>query len=437
MNDYLTTKVDFYRDFNGENYETFFTNEVEPACQIISGGENASALQSKVRNVRTTISGIELDWQDSVDGQFREYITSCVNYLSSVEESIGSQFIGIAEPAYTTLSQLIQSLKTQNESYQTEFDKKPKSSEDRFQVPAQYENGILISSGYFNQTLFDSETEKWKERVKELAGTCIETIASIEENKTKLSNVNSSTVSMLDSSSPLSIGAPVFNFEYTPSLTTSTMEGNVKEQITKNGRKYVKKQLWGRDYYVLADISSTRTQGPDQCLSYANWYAKAISEHNGYDVSNNGRGGNPRLYSSTDPNEIYQIAANEFANGRSVTLEVTGTNGGSNRHFVALAGFAADTDFDNIKATDVLILDPTSTKTVGYKQLSTSNGGQRRDLKSAAKMSNNSFGTDYAVNVYSNIDYTNMFPNTRLAKNSHDGAVQNGASSGAIKFASV
>ena len=52
-------------------------------------------------------------------------------------------------------------------------------------------------------------------------------------------------------------------------------------------------------------------------------------------------------------------------------------------------------------------------------------------------MSNNSFGTDYAVNVYSNIDYTNMFPNTRLAKNSHDGAVQNGASSGAIKFASV
>ena len=144
MNDYLTTKVDFYRDFNGENYETFFTNEVEPACQIISGGENASALQSKVRNVRTTISGIELDWQDSVDGQFREYITSCVNYLSSVEESIGSQFIGIAEPAYTTLSQLIQSLKTQNESYQTEFDKKPKSSEDRFQVPAQYENGILI-----------------------------------------------------------------------------------------------------------------------------------------------------------------------------------------------------------------------------------------------------------------------------------------------------
>ena len=437
--DYIKNKVDFYKKYQSD-YETFYDDEVEPSNEVVSSSANsAGELQRKVRNIRTALgeikSTLNSDWTDTVEGNFSNYITSCDDYLKNIEDSVGTDLVS-AEECYKQLNTLLLSLQNQNTAYQNRWDEMPHKTDSKYTETVSAgtdERGIWHDSyTYQNGTEYFADYNQWESDVTSLAGECITTISQIEPLITNLIEINGNTIDGLDASSGTSIEAPVFEFDESLIPSSLGLTGTVRDYVLKNNLPYVIVNRGGRDYYVLANISYAGKQGADQCLSYANAYARGISEYNGYNLASNGNGGLPYLYSSSDPNEIYQIAASEYVNGRSVTLEVSGKVSTNSRHFVALAGFAADADFSNLKQSDILIIDPTSSNTVGYKVLGTDIGGQRRTLKSAREMQNNSFNTDYAINVFSNVDYANELENTRLAST---GATQAGAGSGAIKFA--
>lgn len=435
--DYIKQKVDFYKEYEGKKYEKFFNDEVNPAYNIITSVNNGAELQRKVRNVRENLNGLNLEWKDSVNNQFQSYILSCEEYLKTIEGSIEDQFIGLAEKAYKELYKLLGDLKQQNSDYQAKFDDKPLRTEKRFKIPAEYdETGKLIKSESFNSSAYDRAISDWEISVGELAGYCITTIASIEEQKTILHGVNLKVPNFENGDSSIDSSVPQFDGSlFNNNNNLLGFDGTVEEYIAANGLKYLKITQFGQEFYVLAPIKSTRTQETDQCLSYARANARAITEYNGYEIPQLGGKDNGCVYTSTDPNEIYKIMLNEYLNGRSVALEVNGSTKHNSRHFVSLIGFEAGTDFNNIQPQNALILDSTSTATVGYKQLNTENGGQMRYLKSASEMVNNSFGTDYTVIVYSDVDYSEMFPNTKIAPKDPYGASQSNKGDGAIVFA--
>ena len=82
---YINTKINFYNDYK-ENYEEFYNNEVVPGCQAFASNSVAT-LQSKVNMIKEKLGGLELDWNDSVDGEFRNYMATFVSYLQEVETS--------------------------------------------------------------------------------------------------------------------------------------------------------------------------------------------------------------------------------------------------------------------------------------------------------------------------------------------------------------
>ena len=438
--DYIKNKVDFYSEYE-KNYEFFFNDEVDPSNQSLISN-NVSELQRKVRNVRKAFQNIQqslqTDWQDPYGLNFSNYITSCDEYLDNVESSISSDFKS-AEDYYKKLNDLLKNLEKQNKAYQDKWDTKPNQMDSKYTINVDaYTDPITgvfhQAYTYQNGTQYLSDYHKWEDDVSTLAGECINTIAEIEPLRTKLMEINGNPVNGVESGIASSSDAPVFEFDGSL-LLPQELTGTVEEYIEANGLEYVKVNMWGEEFYVLAPIKKTRTQEDNECLSYARANAIALSEYNGYEVPLQGGNKNGCVYTSTDPNEIYKIALLEYLNGRSVALEVNGLKSKNTRHFVTLWGFEAGTDLSNVKPSNAIILDSTSTSTVGCKQLNTNNGGQMRYLKSASEMVNNSFGTDYTVIVYSDVDYSEMFPNTQIAPIKPYGASQSHKGDGAITFA--
>ncbi len=426
--DYLSTKVDFFKDYQDEAEEA----EAAVACIASNSSSSLSAEVARLRDsFSSTVSG--LAWEDSVKTEFDNYVSQCTEAFNEVINSISAYFAP-AEQAYQKMDTALKELKTANEAYQTAYGNgKPKSSDAKFNgVETTIENGVSKSTSVFYREKYEAAVEAWKTKVSEAAGKCIDLIVEIEDCKTQLLNTESNPLSMTASAVGAAVGQ-LLSFEIPEMAQVASAAVEAATALAGTFTPF-KINLWGKDFGVLANITRSRTQDPDECLSYARAYAIAITEHNGYTIPLHDGKKNGCVYSSTDPNELYQILANEYKNGRSAVLEVNGS--GNYRHFVALAGFADDTDFNNIKPEDILILDPTSTKTVGYKQLNTGNGGQKRYLKSARVMSStNDFGTDYAIVVYSDIDYDTMYPNTKKAPNKKYGAYQSNKGDNSLKFA--
>ena len=423
--DYLKQKVDFYRNYESKNYETFFNDEVNPAYNIITSSSSGAELQRKVRNVRENLAGLNLEWKDSVNSQFQSYIASCEEYLKTIEGSIEEQFIGLAEKAYKELYTLLGNLKEQNIAYQKKFNEKPSS--DDFEVSAEYENGILIKEGYFRQDDYDRAINDWKISLGELAGNCITTIASIEEQKTILNSVNMEVPKFENSDSSIDSSVPQFDgslFNNSLGLT-----GTVEEYIADNGLKYLKITKWGQEFYVLADIKGGTKQTNNECLSYSNAYARDIMNKTDSNASRTNK-----TYTSMDKQAIMKIAATELLAGHPVTLEVQGTEVGKkgkvtintivdgqltqetvykcNRHFVTAYGIKAGANLDNLQESDFIYLDPAGGE---VKQLATNNGGsQRRDLLHAQAATYQDWGSTeyYRVTIYDDsINYNQVMEN--------------------------
>ncbi len=453
--DYLSTKVDFFKDYQDEAEEA----EAAVACIASNSSSSLSAEVARLRDsFSSTVSG--LAWEDSVKTEFDNYVSQCTEAFNEVINSISAYFAP-AEQAYQKMDTALKELKTANEAYQTAYGNgKPKSSDAKFNgVETTIENGVSKSTSVFYREKYEAAVEAWKTKVSEAAGKCIDLIVEIEDCKTQLLNTESNPLSMTASAVGAAVGQ-LLSFEI-PEMAqvasaaaeaATALAGTVAAYVEANNSKLYSFSKWNDEFYLVSDIKSSSKQPDNFCLYYANAFCEQILSHNGYDYTQNGNDGNPYFYSSKDKSEIKQIMVREILAGRPVTLEVNGTskncsgnrtfevivNGEKttetypvrNRHFVSVVGIRKGADLSNLRDTDFVILDPTS-GTGGLKQLGTGNGGQQRDLCSAKALTYNPYNTDYSINVYSDVNYSEEYENTTLASK---GMTQNKGGSPKVTF---
>ena len=125
--DYTSTKINFYTNYNGNNYQLLYDNEVSSAYNIISSNGPTNLLD-KVTKIKDILNNISVDWYDAVEEEFQSYKESCVSALGIIRDSVNNQFISSASNAYKNLKSDLESLKSSNDKYQTDFDSKPNES---------------------------------------------------------------------------------------------------------------------------------------------------------------------------------------------------------------------------------------------------------------------------------------------------------------------
>ena len=396
--DYTTTKVDFYTNYNGINYQSFYDGEVSAACNIINSG-GATKLLDKVMKIIDTFNDISVEWYDEVEEEFQSYKESCISSLNIIKDSINSQFISLAEDAYKNLKDYLEKLRDSNSTYQNNFDGKPNEYNYKSDVDSS------TSSQYY------TELENWKTRVNNAAQAGLDLIIEIEDCKKTLSSVNSNIITV-EGNSP-TIDMSKLEFELPPTNNLG-LAGPVDVFIATNGLPYLKiYSNWGEEFYSLANIKRGGNEEPGHCIAWANAYAKNILRRNNTPYTN------IISYSTMDKQEVLGIAAKEILSGRPVVLEVTGTKTGGytdvtvvkngsktvenmkkwNRHYVALYGIRKGADLSNLKDTDFLYLDPAGGQ---VKQLGTENGGQYRVTLNAQAATTNEKDENYCINVFSN-----------------------------------
>ena len=396
--DYTSTKINFYTNYNGNNYQLLYDNEVSSAYNIISSNGPTNLLD-KVTKIKDILNNISVDWYDAVEEEFQSYKESCVSALGIIRDSVNNQFISSASNAYRNLKSDLESLKSSNDKYQTDFDSKPNES-----------SYISEDDDGTGRTQYNAAVEAWKTKVNGDAQACVDLIEKIEESKEILARVNGNTITV-EGSSP-TIDMTKLEFELPPTNNLN-LAGPVEVYIAANGIPYLKTYSnWGEEFYALANIKRGGDEEPGHCIAWANAYAKNILRRNNTPYTN------IISYSTLDKQEVLGIAAKEILSGRPIVLEVTGTKTGGytdvavvnqgtmttetmkkwNRHYVALYGIKKGADLDNLKDTDFLYLDPAGGQ---VKQLGTENGGQFRSTLNAQAATTNEKDENYCINVFS------------------------------------
>ncbi len=176
---------DFYNNYEGVSYANM-AKEVEEACNCIAANP-CSSLASEIDSISSSMQSVSAEcqslWEDVVETNFSEYVTSIVNVLKEITSSINSSF-SKAESLYKTLKELLEQLKSKNDSYQSEYKSKPS------ETIASNENNLDGTVRYVPNPAYTT----WQNKVKNLEVECKGIISQIKKTSNELMAINGETV---------------------------------------------------------------------------------------------------------------------------------------------------------------------------------------------------------------------------------------------------
>ena len=117
-----------------------------------------------------------------------------------------------------------------------------------------------------------------------------------------------------------------------------------------------------RDYVIRNKYyQASNSSYGDKCWGFSGIYAKAINTGNTQIIRNNiNRGNNPQglsmsRYTSRNKSDILKEIGNELRYNKSCVVQVNGKY--PERHYVAVVGYKTSANLNNLKETDLLIID--------------------------------------------------------------------------------
>lgn len=178
-----------------------------------------------------------------------------------------------------------------------------------------------------------------------------------------------------------------------------------KEELSLSTSVLVAYKYKNNLYYVIdyeKGYKKFSIQEREKCWQYAHMYASKIFKYSNSTPLVSKTVG--LTSSSTD--EILNIAMQELLDGRPTVIEVNGNPGTNHRHFVTIIGIKANSDLNNLKQADFLVIDPGKGKLI---ELDTKLEGKlvKRSLVNAQDVSHRPIGGEdnqYCIEIYNNPD---------------------------------
>ena len=214
---------DFYNNYEGVSYANM-AKEVDEACNCIAANP-CSSLASEVDSISTSMQSVSAEcqslWEDVVETNFSEYVTSIVDVFKEITSSINSSF-SKAESLYKTLKELLEQLKSKNDSYQSEYKSKPS------ETIASNENNLDGTVRYVPNPAYTT----WQNKVKNLEVECKGIISQIKKTSNELMAINGETVAAsVVAGGAGGISVPTFEM---PEIETVVPENNVSNEANEN-----------------------------------------------------------------------------------------------------------------------------------------------------------------------------------------------------------
>lgn len=405
---------DYYNKYIG------FDEDINNACLCINANR-CSILNTEVETIKTAMNSINIseNWNDGTSDSFISIVRTCYDSLNDITTSISTLF-SESEKIYENIKEYLSQLKKANNDYCFTRDNQKPQERDFYTDLIDPNTNQKVEK--FNSSAYQTAISNWNDKVNEYRALCEELVTKIENDKTKLNEINGNTLSSNNLSGLSIMGQDVASFLPLPIYANNT----VASYVASSAAPLVSYSIWGESFYCLASIDSGEAQETDYCLEWANGYALNMMEKTGVEHNNY-----PVTFSTIDRQEALTIAANEILNGRAVVAEVQGLQKGAHgtktcevvidgvktkeevvcayRHYVTIYGIKKDADLNNLQESDFIYLDPAAGE---VKQLDSPNGGtvQRALLDARAACESKDPGA-YCLNIFSDEDYS-YFPST-------------------------
>ena len=369
-----------YESFLAE-YKTFYDTyheKIQLACDCINSNP-CSILDNEITNIKNVILKplYSLDWDDSVKDVFVSNLDNCSADLDLLSESIQTSFRP-SEGLYRQINNDLEKLNTNILNLERAIKAEPIKSNYKEEV--QDANGAVTSVTYPGyQTAYND----WQAECSNYNSLCLQLKESITNKLKSLELIDGEAVNISGQMNYLLTGLASSSSNF----TTYNFQGS----------DYLILDIPGGYDSVFNELGS---QAPNKCYHWAIDYATDIIEKTGATVSTTSE------FSTSDPNEVLQIAASELLQGRPVYVQVTGTHVSGDtytRHFVTIAGIKEDADLNNLQQSDFLIMEPTAAM---LKEMDTDMANYRtRSLFSAQNATYRAVSSNqYLVGVFTTPD---------------------------------
>lgn len=180
--------------------------------------KKSSELAGDINKIISNLNSLNLEWKDSVTSEFYGYVSSCVNYLTKILNSVESN-LSNAETAYTSLKEKLDKLYDDDKKYQQLCNNKPEEEI----VTGHDEAGNAI---YGENPAYAS----WRKEKSDLEASCGQITIEIQEYIRTLKQVNTAKISEDLGDSSLGLAVPEFDISdeifITPNVSDGSYEGN-------------------------------------------------------------------------------------------------------------------------------------------------------------------------------------------------------------------
>ena len=177
-------------------YEKYIKKEViiDKACDCVNA-HSSQKLKEEIEQIKSFISSISIQdkWQDSVGDAISKIVTSCVDVLNTIENSIESSFY-VSEKTYILLQTKLKKLKETNKLYRDLYQKEPHRSSFKKQETIVTEN-VPTTRYVTDDSAYNNAYNDWKNKLKMLKEKCEMLSLEIDKSFATLKTINDSSIS--------------------------------------------------------------------------------------------------------------------------------------------------------------------------------------------------------------------------------------------------